>query len=456
MQAPYAIDHQSYPEPYDPGYPETHAPSYAEYSKLYAPGYPVYSTDAPVYPVYSDPSPTYPVYSDPSPTYPVYSETYAPNYPYAPKPYQPYYPEYEGPDAPSYPVGSPTYAPIHPVYPDSDDDSEWVITATTTVTFTSTSTIYVPPTGPTESVKNYGLLKRSAKFLFQRAGWCSEYDMPCRLVVYNEDVIKAACKKYLRGGDDDVVTVTKWIDGPTVTETAIPNICVTGDYSDYTDSADHEGDHSADEGEWSDDVGKGKEHSDGEGHEGYAASYDAPSNDKGKDQGYEAPSDDKPYHEDDSVYDAPDEYDGAAHNYGYDETDQSYETPTPNPYGKATEDEDTSPYYNDDSTDQEYPAPEFSTKYSYDGPAQGDDATVDPYASEDSTEHGYEDLTSSHIPSDDSTASYNTDTGHSDGKGEQKAYGKEDDDHSLPPWAAHLDHGTDNDLSFMNAFCWDC
>jgi hypothetical protein len=206
------------------------------------------------------------------------------------------------------------------------------------MTFTSTSTIYVAPTEPTETVQTYGLLKRSAKFLSQRAEWCSNFDMPCRLVVYKESVIEAACKTYLGGGDEDVVTVTKHVHGPTVTETAYPSTCTTSEDPEYAEPAGYEGDDHEDEGEWSgegddhEDEGEwsgegdyheewsgegddGEEYSDDVGEEAYAAPSLTPENEDNENQGYEA-SPDKPH-------------------VVYDSTSEGYTAPTPSVYDVA-------------------------------------------------------------------------------------------------------------------------
>ncbi|KAH9864322.1 hypothetical protein J1614_010256 [Plenodomus biglobosus] len=80
------------------------------------------------------------------------------------------------------------------------------VLTTTTITYTTTSTIYVPAaTGyPTE---------------YKRDTYCPDYDVPCRLVQYDDDVIAAACEKYL-GEGGVTVTITEHVHAPTATVTA--------------------------------------------------------------------------------------------------------------------------------------------------------------------------------------------------------------------------------------------
>ncbi|KAH7083128.1 hypothetical protein BKA63DRAFT_143708 [Paraphoma chrysanthemicola] len=126
--------------------------------------------------------------------------------------------------------------PYHPVTATgtAQDNSAplWIstISSTTTITYTTTSTIYVSEAYPT-------LYKRSAKNLPHRATWCPDYDLPCRLVQYTSPVIEAACEEYLNYGAYQVYVVTStYTVYPTKTETATASECTSeGGYSAPTD-----------------------------------------------------------------------------------------------------------------------------------------------------------------------------------------------------------------------------
>ena len=67
---------------------------------------------------------------------------------------------------------------------------------------------------------------------YDRATWCSDYGVPCRLVQYSREVITEACNEYL--GDNDsaaaAVTVTEQATTQaTVTVTQIPSACGTAE-----------------------------------------------------------------------------------------------------------------------------------------------------------------------------------------------------------------------------------
>ncbi|KAF2853078.1 hypothetical protein T440DRAFT_444791 [Plenodomus tracheiphilus IPT5] len=91
------------------------------------------------------------------------------------------------------------------------------VLTTTTITYTTTSTIYVPAATP------YAAAYPAAK----RDTFCPDYDVPCRLVQFNYDVIAAACSKYL-GQSGGAATVTKYVHAATATVTA--EACATPGY----------------------------------------------------------------------------------------------------------------------------------------------------------------------------------------------------------------------------------
>ncbi|KAF1845263.1 uncharacterized protein K460DRAFT_405528 [Cucurbitaria berberidis CBS 394.84] len=79
------------------------------------------------------------------------------------------------------------------------------VTSTTILTFHTTSTIYVAATAPAK--RSQPKLPRDTTDTFpQRATWCSDYNVPCRLVQYDHDVIAEACQKYLNGDQDEDVS----------------------------------------------------------------------------------------------------------------------------------------------------------------------------------------------------------------------------------------------------------
>ncbi|KAH7093162.1 hypothetical protein FB567DRAFT_609570 [Paraphoma chrysanthemicola] len=117
--------------------------------------------------------------------------------------------------------------PYHPVTATSITQDKpaslWIstVSSTTTLTYTTTSTIYVPEAYPT-------LYKKSPKDLPYRATWCSDYDLPCRLVQYTSSVIEAACEKYLNYGAYQTYVVTStYMAYPTKTETATAKECTS-------------------------------------------------------------------------------------------------------------------------------------------------------------------------------------------------------------------------------------
>ncbi|KAF2036466.1 hypothetical protein EK21DRAFT_52135, partial [Setomelanomma holmii] len=114
------------------------------------------------------------------------------------------------------PYTPPIYSPTEPL---------WIrtVSSTTTLTYYTTSTIYVPATEAT----SYGYkARRNADGAFDRATWCSNENLPCRLVQYSQPVIADAYAKYLSSGSYGsggyVVTATITVT-PCVTETATPS-----------------------------------------------------------------------------------------------------------------------------------------------------------------------------------------------------------------------------------------
>ncbi|KAI8935112.1 hypothetical protein NX059_007707 [Plenodomus lindquistii] len=100
---------------------------------------------------------------------------------------------------------APTPAPSSESW--SDPGIATVLT-TTTITYTTTSTIYVPAaTGYPTSYKN------------RRDTFCPDYDVPCRLVQYDDATIAEACTKYL-GQSAVTATITSHVHAPAVTVTA--------------------------------------------------------------------------------------------------------------------------------------------------------------------------------------------------------------------------------------------
>jgi hypothetical protein len=273
-------------------------------------------------------------------------------------------------------------------------------------------------------VASTGRMKRSGKYLLNRAIWCEEYGRPCRLVVYDDDVIADACAEYLGtdGGsyEEAIVTVTETEHGPTVTETVSPSTCEGEDhypmhtethayptskesyagYEVYTTTAEY--------------------------HDGYPVPSDAPHSH----DGYPIPSDAPHSHDGYPVpSDAP---------YSHDTTEYPHEVPVPHVCGPekivytvtayvTVEDSEytelpsaphyvessvayvyTTDYYNAETTSAAYyaessPAPHYeedSTTESYEeayatpthAPYYGEEASSEaPYYGEESTTDSYKD-----------------------------------------------------------------
>ncbi|KAH7384528.1 hypothetical protein BKA66DRAFT_583924 [Pyrenochaeta sp. MPI-SDFR-AT-0127] len=147
---------------------------------------------------------------------------------------------------------SQTKPPITPAYSTLYSTSTpdlITVTSTTTITYITTSTIFVAPTGPAERQKPKFIRDIAGFFPNNRATWCSDYDVPCRLVQYDHEVIAAACENYLHGGRN-VVTIITTEYGPTVTSTVMPNSCTSSgeEYqAEYSEGYDEHGDHYAPE-----------------------------------------------------------------------------------------------------------------------------------------------------------------------------------------------------------------
>ncbi|OAL53746.1 hypothetical protein IQ07DRAFT_677187 [Pyrenochaeta sp. DS3sAY3a] len=139
---------------------------------------------------------------------------------------------------------APYCTPEYPVYKPSQNDYKptpigyvapnvLTFTSTTTITYHTTSTIYVAPTKPVqeyEAPKVYG--KRGDGIPLNRATWCSDYDVPCRLVQYSDKVIYKGCEKYI-SKDQEVkkVITTEYL--PKVTVTSTPYGCQSTEYPTY-------------------------------------------------------------------------------------------------------------------------------------------------------------------------------------------------------------------------------
>lgn len=130
---------------------------------------------------------------------------------------------------------------------------------------------------------------------YERATWCSNYNVPCRLVQYSHDVIADACGKYL-AYEEEVVTVTEKVPGPRVTEVVDAKECgyeaqkPEHEYQEDEQVYDHASDHQGEENTHTDEY---EHHEDEHEHEEIPPHFDfddgGNSFDFGSDDGTDTP-----------------------------------------------------------------------------------------------------------------------------------------------------------------------